>query len=218
MPRRGDGRTFQGRLWGGRNRRGPIMRIVLRPVGPERRLLVQNGPQAAVWSDGGGRVAPMEGPSILEPVIEGVELTAFDLQMPYLFWPDVRIAGLNRIRGRPAYAFLFRPPADFAALYPKLAAVRAYLDTEYDRPLQIELIGRDGGVLKTLSPSDFKKVNGHWMQTQFDVRNEVTRDKTRFSLTGVALGLDFGAALLAPDHLAEDAAEPPADRIISVSP
>jgi hypothetical protein len=218
MPRRGDGRTFQGRLWGGRNRQGPVTRIALREgTGQERRLLVQNGPQAAVWSDVNGRVEAMEGQSVLDPIIAGVEVTAFDLQMPYLFWPDVRVAGLNRIRGRPAYAFLFRPPADFAAHHPQLGAVRAYLDTEYDRPLQIELIGRDGGVLKTLSPTDIKKVSGQWMVKEFDVRNEITRDKTRFSLTAVALGLDFAATLLSPDHLAEDAAVPAADRIISVT-
>lgn len=219
MPRRGDVQVFHGRLWGGRNDDGMIMRISLRDgAGREHRLLVQNGPQAAAWSEVAGRAEAMGEAAMLDPLVGGVELTAFDLQMPYLFWPDTRITALNRVRGRPAYAFLFRPPAAFAAAHPGLTAVRAYLDTEFDRPLQIELIGRNGGVLKTLSIVDLKKIGGQWMLKEFDVRNEVTRDKTRFSLTAVALGLDFGPALLSPGHLAEDAAEPPGGQITAIGP
>jgi len=219
MPRRGDEQVFHGRLWGGRNEEGLILRISLQDAsGLEHRLLVQNGPEAAAWSEVAGRVQARGEAAVLDPIVGGVELTAFDLQMPYLYWPDARIVSLNRVRGRPAYAFLFRAPAAFAAAHPLLAAVRAYLDTEFDRPLQIELIGPGGGVLKTLSIVDLKKVGGQWMLKQFDVRNEVTRDKTRFSLTAAALGLHFGTALLSPGQLAEDAPVPAFGQITAIGP
>jgi hypothetical protein len=51
LPRRGDEKLFRGKLWGGRNEQGAIVRVALRDAdGHEHRLLVQNGPQAAVWS------------------------------------------------------------------------------------------------------------------------------------------------------------------------
>jgi len=219
MPRRGDEQLYHGRLWGGRGDDGMIMRIVLRDgAGQDSRWLVQNGPQAGAWNVVAGQAQPLAGTSILDPLVGGVELTAFDLQMPYLYWPDTSVVALNRIRGRPAYAFVFRPPAAFAVIHPELAAVRAYLDTEFDRPLQIEIIGRDGGVHKTLSIVDLKKIDGQWMLKEFDVRDELTRDKTRFSLTAVALGLDFSAGLLSPGRLAEDAAVPAASRLVLVAP
>ena len=219
MHRRGDEQVFHGRLWGARNETGPIMRIVLTDgSGDEHRWLLQDGAKAAVWNYVGGRVEKREGRSLMEPLIEGVEIAPFDLQMPFFYWPDASLTAINRIRGRPAYAFLFRPPADFASAHPEIAAVRAYLDTQFPDPVQTELIGADRAVLKTLSLLDIKKIDGQWMLSSADVRTEKTRNKTRFSLTGAALGLDLDPAMFSPAQLAADIAAPAAGRIEPVSP
>ncbi len=59
MPRRGDEQVFHGKLWGGRNEQGAVLRVAVTGVaGLERRLLIQNGENAAVWrSDSAARNA-----------------------------------------------------------------------------------------------------------------------------------------------------------------
>ena len=209
MPRRGDEQVFHGRLWGGLTAAGPVLRILLTDgAGREDRFLLQNGPQARVYRAAGGQIVPVAGAATMAPLIDGVEITPFDLQMPYFYWPNAHLTGINRIRGRPAYAFLFRPPAGAAAARPDVAAVRAYLDTAYPEPVQTELIGPDGSVLKTLSVLDIKKIDGQWMLSSADVRTEKTRNKTRFSLTGAVLGLGLDASVFAPERLAENIAPP----------
>jgi hypothetical protein len=212
MPRHGAERTVPGRLWGGKVAGGVAMRIEIgdAPEGPSR-LLVRNGAAAAVWTAataGGGGATPVLGAAVLDPISPGIEITPFDLQMPYLYWPDVRVTGLNRIRGRPAYAFLFRPPSGSPSGGRAPAAVRVYIDTEFDRPLEVDLIGADGALQKTLSLLDLKKVDGQWLLSEFDVRNEITRDKTRFQMTAAALGLAFGPGTLSPSGLERPAAIP----------
>ncbi len=219
LPRRGDEKTFNGKMWGSRNAGGAITRIVLADgAGRESRLLVQNGPQAAVWRRTNERIAQLDTAALFEPVLTGVNLTAFDLQMPFLYWPGVTLERVTRLRGRPAHVFLFQPPAQFTAKYPAVGAVRAYLDTQYNAPTQIETIGRDGHVLKTLSLLDLKKVGDQWMPKSFEVRDESTRDKTRLVVTAAALNLSLPTTIFAPAALGEEVRAPEAARLIRINP
>jgi hypothetical protein len=221
MPRRGDERVFHGRFWGGRNARGPVTRFEL-DVGKggfTHRLLVQGGPDGAVWTcDGAGAVTPGDD-AVLAPLVPGVEMTPFDiLPMPYLYWLDAAPAGVARIRGRQAYVFVFTPPGDFAARHPAVRSVRAYLDSQYDALVQSEAAAPDGRVSKTLSLLELRKVGDRWIPKDVDVRNEATRDKTRLSLTAVAIGVAAAPAGLDPDQLGSPLAPPPASRVMRVAP
>jgi hypothetical protein len=219
LPRRGAERVYQGKLWGSRNARGPITRIALTGAdGGERRLLLQNGEQSALWRLEGGRVVPLGLSAWFEPVVPGVELTAFDLEMPFLYWPGATVDKIERVRGRPANQFVFRPPPAVAAQFPQLTGARAYLDTQFNKPLQTELLGRDGAVLKTLSLVDLKKIGEQWMVKSLDVRDETTRDKTRVLVTGAALNLALAPAVFEPAALADDVLPPPAGLITSLAP
>ena len=218
FPRRGPERVIPGRLWGSRNEQGAVLRIELNPgrPGEERRFLVQNGVQAAVWTYAPG--GPVPEPRLaqpFEPLVPGVEITPFDLQMPFLYWPDVRLMGIERVRGlsRPAYVFLFRPPANYAGSPAGLSGVRAYLDTQYHAPVQTEVLAADGSPKTTFSLVDLKKVGEQWIPKDIEIRNETTRDKTRFSVTAAALGLDFVSNFLLPERLPEPVAPPSADRL-----
>jgi hypothetical protein len=214
LPRRGDEKRFQGRLWGGRNEQGAIERIALRDAGGnEHRLLVQNGPNAAGWQVVGGQVQPLGVAALLDPVIPGVELSAFDLQMPFLYWPGATVASLRRIRGRPAHEFVFPPPAAFASAHPELSAVRSYFDTQFNAPMQTELLGRDGRATKTLTLLDLKKINGQYIPKSFEVRDEVSRNKTRLVVTGAALDVRLPASIFAPAELTGEAASLPVEAI-----
>ena len=226
LPRRGPERVQHGQMWGSRNDQGAVSRVVLKDeTGGERRLLVQNGPQPAIWSwQTGAAAAQRLGLAEQFLPLAQTDLTPFDLQMPFLFWSDFTFEGVARLRGRPAHRFLFLPPPEVAAAQPALTGVRVSLDTQFHAPVETELIGEGGRVLKTVSLLELKKVPEQlieqqkipeqWMVKTIDFRDEATRNKTRFSVTGAALGLDFTPALFDPAALADDVQPPAAERIV----
>jgi hypothetical protein len=219
MPRRGDERVLHGRLWGARNSLGSVTRFEVDLGGGRfsHRFLIQSGPEPAIWvSDGPGAGARSDG-AALAPVAPGLEMTPFDIQMPYLYWLDVDVAGVERIRGRPAYDYVFTPPAEFSAASPGVRSVRAYLDTQYGALVQSEVTGGGGNVAKTLSLLELRKVGDRWIPKDVDIRNEATRDKTRLSMTAVAAGIAADPAAFDPSQLGDPLAPPPADRIKRVA-
>jgi hypothetical protein len=221
MPRRGDERVTRGRFWGARNERGPVTRIELDSGkdGFAHRILLQGGQEGGVWmSDGPGAGVPNES-ATLQPLVPGVEMTPFDLlPMPYLYWLDYDLVAVERIRGRPAYAFVFTPSADFSARFPAVRSVRAYLDTQYDALVQSEVAGPGGIVSKTLSLLELRKVGDRWIPKDVDVRNEATRDKTRLSLTAVSVGVMTDPSAFDPGQLGAPVAPPPSSSLLRVSP
>jgi hypothetical protein len=177
---------------------------------PEVRLLTQGGASPALWrwtEGSGAKAEPASIDALFEPVA-GTDLTAFDLQMPFLYWPDFVYEGLARMHGRPAHQFLFFPPADVTLHNPLLRGVRTYLDTQYGALVQAELIGGDDRPLKVFSLIDLKKVGDQWIPKTIDFRNETTRNKTRFAVTGAALNQTFPAGTFDPAHLPEVLATP----------
>jgi len=220
QPRRGRERVFRGELWGSRNAEGPISRIVLygeggaegnraapsaaasQPRAPLRALLIQNGPAPRIWSwePDAAQAALLPERDWHAPLIAGAQISAFDLLMPYLYWEDFALERPAKILGRSADTFLLRSP-DGAAT--GVAAVRAYFDQQFHALLQSKLMDADGAVVKTLTVRDLQKVSGQWMLKSIDLRDEATRDKTRFEVQDAALGLDFPAQLFAPEALGE---------------
>lgn len=219
LPRRGEERRIPGRLWGGRNHEGPVTRLSLRPGGEaaganpalaEKRLLVQGGPKPAAWqwpaADGSSAIAVDEG-ALFAP-LAGTDLSAFDLQMPFLYWPDFVYEGKTRLNDRPADAFLLYPPASLAARRPDLAAMRVYLDPQYHALVQAEQLGENERVLKSMRVVELKKIGEQWIVKAVELRDETTRNKTRFVVTGAALGRDFAGGLFDPGNLSATLAAP----------
>lgn len=213
LPRRGARSEVPGRLWGSRNETGPVTRLSLRPAPPasEVRLLVQNGPCSAAWSwhsDGAPEATPLGPGDLLEP-LAGTQATAFDLQMPFIYWSDFVFEGVTKIRGRTAHAFLLYPPAEFATAQPQVGGVRMYLDLQFHALMQAAVLDTNERPTRTLTVLDLKKVGPQWIVKTIDVRDEATRDKTRFRVTGAALDLEFNPQLFTPEQLSSTI-EPPA--------
>jgi len=224
IPRQGSERILAGRLWGSRNAAGPISRVSVRletgPAAPEQRLLLQGGASPGLWEWRAGAAAtgaPAGVGELFVPVA-GTDLTAFELQMPFLYWPEFAYEGLARIHGRPAHQFLLYPPPEVTAHRPELSGVRVYLDTQYTALVEAEMIGEGGRPLRSLSVLDLKKVEGQWIVKSIDIRDEVTRNKTRFEVTAVALNQRFPAAVWNPAQLAEPAPTPTAPALMRVTP
>ncbi len=230
-PLKGDERVVPGRLWGGSNAHGPVSRVVLQPgvKGAERRLLVQVGAESAVWSwaDDKGGVAAVGATAWFAP-LGGTDLTAFDLQMPFLWWDDFTFEGVAPgAETRPANVFLLRPPAALAALRPELTGVRVWLDTQFNALAKAVELGKDGVPLKSIAVLDLQKIDlltagkktgEQWIVKAIDLRDDITRNKTQFAVTGAALGLTFPAAQFEPARLADAIAPPPADRVQQIAP
>jgi hypothetical protein len=223
LPRRGDERVLTGQLWGTRNDQGPLSRVAIvtdAAKKTELHLLVQNGPSPAVWSQDGADAARLLDVAALFAPLAGTNLTAFDLQMPFIYWPDFDYQGLVRLRGRPTHQFLLHPPKDFSEKYPALKGVRVFLDTEFDALVQAELVGHDGQTIKTISLLELKRIETSTgkqpIPTIIDVRDEVTRDKTRFLVKGAALGLTLPGEMFAPEQLKETVNPPDANKIVPV--
>jgi hypothetical protein len=218
LPRRGAASDFSGRLWGSRNEEGTVLRVELNPGTPrERRYLLQNGPKASVWMWKAGGAGP-ERADDFAPLLPGLDLTPFDLEMPFLYWPSPETEGIRRMLGRPAELFVFRAPSGAGPGEPGVAAVRAYLDTQYAAPVQIERLAADGRVLSTFSLVDLKKVGDQWMPRDIEVRDEDSRDKTRFTMVGAALGLSIEPEFFAPGALDKPGVPPPAESIREFGP
>lgn len=220
MPRRGEEWTVPGRMWAMQNERGAVSRVeISTPGGEGTRLLIQNGAQPAVWRTAGGsdgRVEQVGEAGLFAPIVPGTELTAFDLLMPFIYWTDFTYQGLERFRGRPTYVIVMRPPASFSSHYPQLTGVRVHLDTQFNALVQTELLGPGGAVAKTLSVEDLKKIGEQWIPKTIDLRDEATRNKTRFSVTAAALDLDFSAGLFEPAQLTDSFSPPAAARMESI--
>lgn len=216
LPRRGEERQIPGRLWGGRNEDGPVTRLSLRPeaesakaeagAGPlksEQRLLIQGGPRPAAWQwpakDGSSSIAVDDG-ALFEP-LAGTDLSAFDLQMPFLYWSDFVYEGKTRLNDRPTDAFLLYPPASLAARRPDLVAMRVYLDPQYHALVQAEQLGEGERLLKSMRVVELKKIGEQWMVKAVELRDEKTRNKTRFVVTAAALGRDFASGVFEPGGL-----------------
>ena len=224
LPRRGETRIVTGgRLWGTRNETGPISRVELPAIegASACRLLVQNGKTGAVWISTPSAVQALPGaldPSALFAPLAGTDLTAFDLQMPFLYWDDFVFEGVAPVRGRPAHVFLIYPPDDIVARKPELTGVRVFLDTQFGALVQAQQIGAEERVLKSITVLDLKKVDDQWMVKTIDLRDETTRNKTQFVVTGAALGLDFAGGLFDPATLGGSINPPPAERIHHLAP
>jgi hypothetical protein len=214
LPRRGDERRIPGRLWGTRNAQGPVTRLSLTAQaagaesgaetgGAEKRILVQGGPKPAAWqwpaADGESAIA-VDDAALFAP-LAGTDLSAFDLQMPFLYWPEFVYEGKTRLYDRPTDTFLLYPPASMAARRPDLAAMRVYLDPQYHALVQAEQIGEGGRVLKSMRMVELKKIGEHWMVRAVELRDETTRNKTRFVVTAAALNRDFAGGLFEPGGL-----------------
>jgi hypothetical protein len=219
LPRRGDERVLAGRLWGTRNDQGPLSRVAIvtdAASKTELHLLVQNGAAPVVWRwDGADAPKPLDVAALFAPVA-GTNLTVFDLQMPFLYWTDFDYQGLVRIRGRPAHQFLLKAPEDFAEKHPMLKGVRVYLDTQFNALVQVELVGNEGQTIKTISLLELKRIGKQWIPKTFDIRDEVTRDKTRFLVKGASLGLTLPSGVFAPAQLAGTVNPPDATKIVPV--
>lgn len=208
MPRKGAEQLLEGELFGTHGPQGPLARLRL----TDGHWLILSGPAPAAWTAADSSVRPATTAETLLP-LANTDFTLFDLQMPFLHWPDFDYEGLAKVRSRPAHRFLLYPPADFTVVSPGLSAVRVFIDTQFQALVQVEQLGPDGRPAKSMTLIDLKKVDGQWLVKSLDLRNHLTRDKTRLTFKAVALDLTLPAETFAPAQLAQPLPAIPREKI-----
>ncbi len=213
LPRRGDERVYRGRLWTSRARGALTLRLALEAgAGGPLRFLIENGSQPHVWRWNSGQVVAMPPSEWGNPLLPEVELSAFDLLMPFLFWPEAVYQGTERVRGREARAFVFNAPAA-GGVPAEIGAARVYLDSQVNALLQYDVLDRSSRVIRTFSLVSLKRVDATVMPKVLEFRNERSRDKARLQFTTAMMGVDLAPGLFVPEVLAEDVAAPAGRRL-----
>ena len=217
MPRREATRSLPGVLMGTQGEQGPVTRVdvVLTPSDVTetgelvparlRRLLLQNGLFAKAWElekAGEGEPQPKLIPSdqYFEPIANS-DFTVFDLLMPFNYWQRFEYEGRTTFRGRPTHVFWLYPPEEDELMRQRVSGVRIFIDEEFFALIQVEIYAPEEEHVKTLSIVDFKKVEGQWILGQVDVRDEQTRDKTRFDVVDAYLDVEVPDWVFAPEGL-----------------
>ena len=136
----------------------------------------------------------------LEPLIPGMNQTAFDLLMPFVFW-DGKYKSSGKVAGRPAHIFSFICPSWVTEKKPSWKTLTLALDDAYDAPLRIEVLGNSQVPERTLILRTYKKVGDRWIVKEIDCLDRTSRSVTRMKITFAALGLDLDHSLFQPENL-----------------
>ena len=218
MPRREGAWYLNGEIYGYRSGRGPISRIdiVEQPVDVDGngnqiekrvlRLLLQSGQNSYAMGKRSGETGPpliFDSEAALEP-IAGSEFSLFDLLAPHVYWPKFRYEGRTTFRGSPTHLFWMYPPEGDRLLNERIGGVRIFINDQFNVLTQTEIFDPEKMKLKTIYIIGVDKVDGQTIFRELDVRNEVTRDKTRLKILDAKMGLELPASLFTAQSLMDD--------------
>lgn len=207
MPRKGAERTLKGTLLGMSGASGPLSRL---NVGGHH-YLIESGSQPEAWTTGATGEIVSVGPG---QAVAGTGLTIFDLQMPFLYWTDFTYEGQAKVRGRPTHSFILRPPPGYVPPRPGLTGVRVLIDAQFQAMVQADQLGLKGGAEKSIILLDLKKVGEQWLVKTIDVRDLLSRDKTRLIITAAAINLNLPVETFAPGNLLTASPDIPSKQIV----
>ncbi len=139
---------------------------------PPRVLEVRLGEEEAGVFDGQGRVIKK---GMQEPVAEGTDVTAEDLALGFLYWPDARLLGEEKVRGRSAWKIELRPGTRGS----EFAVVRLWQDKDSGALLRIEGFDWQGKILRRFEVVSGQRIDGQWMLKQMRIERFGPDDSTR---------------------------------------
>ncbi|MFM8657414.1 MAG: outer membrane lipoprotein-sorting protein [Chthoniobacterales bacterium] len=129
---------------------------------PPRVLEVRLDDESTGVFDGKGRAMKK---GMQEPVAEGAAVTAEDLSMGFLHWPDARLMGKENVRTRSAWKIELRPGKRGS----EFAVVRVWLDEASGALLRIEGFDWEGKLLRRFEVVSGQRIDGQWMLKQMRI-------------------------------------------------
>ncbi len=129
---------------------------------PSRVLEVRLDDDSSGVFDGKGRAVKK---GMQEPVAEGVPVTAEDLSLGFLYWPDAQLMGKESVRTRSAWKIELRPGKRGS----EFAVVRVWLDEASGALLRIEGFDWQGNLLRRFEVVSGQRIDGQWMLKQMRI-------------------------------------------------
>ena len=218
MPRRQRTTTLNGLMYGDRWEGSPISRIDLveKPADVDKqgalieaetlRLLFKSGRGAFAMTKRSGELGPPEVVDANEMLesIAGSDFTLFDLMAPYVYWPHFRYEGRTTFRGSPTHLFWMYPPEEDLELKERIGGVRLYINDQFNVLVQTQIFDTEETLLKTIYIVGIERADGQSIFKEMDVRNELTRDKTRLKIVDADMGLTLPKELFEAQSLMEN--------------
>lgn len=129
---------------------------------PPRVLEVRLDDETSGVFDGKGRALKK---GMQEPVAEGAAVTAEDLSLGFLYWPDAQLMGKESVRTRSAWKIELRPGKRGS----EFAVVRVWLDEASGALLRIEGFDWRGKLLRRFEVVSGQRIDGQWMLKQMRI-------------------------------------------------
>jgi hypothetical protein len=156
FPEVGETRTYEGLLWGTWIDGAQVFRVHLGGGGEQPgdiayRFLIRSGPEGFIYrlsdpqDDASAEPEPvlLAGADRFRPLLEELTYTAFDLQLPFVHWSDIRYRGTDRVIGRPAHRFLaVAPEAIETPEQLPLAGISMAVDADFYALLRADYLDR----------------------------------------------------------------------------
>ena len=206
MPRRGSETVKTGILYGPFLGCGVSRLSVVRDSQKNNfsNFLLKNGEDPKFWNVTSNELQPIliSPEESLAPLVQGMNQTAFDLLMPFVFW-NGEYKNSGKVAGRPAHIFSFTCPPWITKVKPHWQNITLALDDAYDAPLRVEILGKSQIAERTLILRKFKKVGNRWIVKEIDCHDRKSRSVTRMTVTSAALGLDLDQTLFLPENLVQ---------------
>ena len=206
MPRRGSETVKTGILYGPFLGCGVSRLSVVRDSQKNNfsNFLLKNGEDPKFWNVTSNELQPIliSSEESLAPLVQGMNQTAFDLLMPFVFW-NGEYKNSGKVAGRPAHVFSFTCPPWITKVKPHWQNITLALDDAYDAPLRVEILGKSQIAERTLILRKFKKVGNRWIVKEIDCHDRKSRSVTRMTVTSAALGLDLDQILFLPENLVQ---------------
>ncbi len=206
MPRRGNETVKTGILYGPFLGCGVSRLSVVRDSQKNNfsNFLLKNGEDPKFWNVTSNELQPnlISREESLAPLVQGMNQTAFDLLMPFVFW-NGEYKNSGKVAGRPAHIFSFTCPPWITKVKPHWQNITLALDDAYDAPLRVEILGKSQIAERTLILRKFKKVGNRWIVKEIDCHDRKSRSVTRMTVTSAALGLDLDQTLFLPENLVQ---------------
>ena len=165
-------------------------------------LLLSNSERPKAWrySVDDDETQSLDSAGLLSPLVPGMNQTAFELLMPFVFW-SATYEKSGKVAGRPAHIYRFECPPWVRTVRPSWNRITLALDDDYEAPLRVETFSNRSVAHKTYILNSLKKIESTWIPKTFDCKNRNDRSNTRFEVLSAALQLDLDPILFKPKGL-----------------
>jgi hypothetical protein len=207
-PRLGENKKpVEGALWAGWADFGPQVRGEIFDSDGQTQLsfvAVKNFKQSSLWISNNLKPAQAgNSHEASEPIVPGLILSAFDINLPFTHWKETKYTATLRSRGRGVHFFEALNPTQSEP-----AKVVYGIDRTFGALTEATYYSQTGKITRTLKIEDFAKVDGQWMVSTCSIRDETTRDIDVLKITDAAVRINLLEQTFTPESLVEKAKFP----------